>query len=370
LDKHLHIICFDVPYPADYGGVIDVFYKIVWLQKAGIKIHLHCFANGRKPNNELDKYCETVNYYTRTKGISFSLPYIVKSRSSKALAANIVKDNYPILMEGIHCTYLLNERLFADRKILIRLHNVEHKYYSSLAKNESNGFKKFYFFLESRLLKKYESTIANKAILLALNKQDQEYYVTNFESKQTHFLPAFLPWDTVNIASGKGAYCLYHGNLSVNENETAAIWLVNEVFNSLEIPLIIAGKNPSQKLQNLIKDKQHIKLIANPGEAEINELIKNAQLNILPSFNNTGVKLKLLNALFNGRYCVSNIAAVAGSLFSELTIIASSANDFTQKIENLFTQEFTEAAIELRQNILSENYSNKKNIEQLIAWIY
>ena len=42
-DKHLHIISFDIPYPPNYGGVIDVYYKIRTLHKLGIKIHLHCF---------------------------------------------------------------------------------------------------------------------------------------------------------------------------------------------------------------------------------------------------------------------------------------------------------------------------------------
>ncbi len=27
-DKYLHIISFDIPYPPNYGGVIDVFYKL------------------------------------------------------------------------------------------------------------------------------------------------------------------------------------------------------------------------------------------------------------------------------------------------------------------------------------------------------
>ena len=27
MDKHLHVISFDIPWPVNYGGVIDVFYK-------------------------------------------------------------------------------------------------------------------------------------------------------------------------------------------------------------------------------------------------------------------------------------------------------------------------------------------------------
>ena len=43
----LHIISFDVPYPPDYGGAIDVFYKLKALNQEGVKIHLHCFEYGR-----------------------------------------------------------------------------------------------------------------------------------------------------------------------------------------------------------------------------------------------------------------------------------------------------------------------------------
>ena len=39
--KHLHIISFDVPFPADYGGVIDVFYKLKAFASEGVKIHLY-----------------------------------------------------------------------------------------------------------------------------------------------------------------------------------------------------------------------------------------------------------------------------------------------------------------------------------------
>ncbi len=43
------------------------------------------------------------------------------------------------------------------------------------------------------------------------------------------------------------------------------------------------------------------------------ELIREAQINILPSFNTTGIKIKLLNAIFNGRHCLVNPAAIAGT---------------------------------------------------------
>ncbi|MEI7802398.1 MAG: mannosyltransferase, partial [Bacteroidota bacterium] len=46
MTNQLHIISFNVPYPPDYGGVIDVYYKIKALKEAGVKIHLHCYEYG------------------------------------------------------------------------------------------------------------------------------------------------------------------------------------------------------------------------------------------------------------------------------------------------------------------------------------
>ncbi|MEO5942322.1 MAG: glycosyltransferase [Ferruginibacter sp.] len=370
MDKHLHIISFDVPYPADYGGVIDVFYKIVSLYEAGIKINLHCFTKDRPAQNELNKYCVSVNYYKRQKAFSLTTPYIVQSRADKALLANLQKDDHPILMEGIHCTYLLGKGLLKNRKTFVRLHNTEHKYYASLAKEEKNILKKIYFKRESFLLKKYEAGLAPKTIFAALSKDDKEFYETHFLAKHVYFIPAFLPWNNVAKISGEGQYCLYHGNLAINENQKAICWLLENVFNDIEIPFVIAGSNPSKKLQEFAEKNSNVCMVANPSERELQDLIVKAQINILPSFNNTGVKLKLLNALFNGRYCLVNTAAVKGSGLEDLCKIAETGKDFKQQIQQIFKQEFSAIDPDKRTQILQQFYNNADNAEALISLLY
>ena len=180
MDKHLHIVALDVPWPVDYGGVVDLFYKLKALHQLGIKIHLHCFTqHGREPQQELNKYCASVTYYQRKKNIgSFSLllPFIVTSRKNEELIANLNIDNYPVLLEGIHCTYYLHSNQLTNRRVLVRLHNTEFEYYKQLAKNESNFFKKLYFLNESRLLFQYEKSIANKASFVAVSEHDVNLY--------------------------------------------------------------------------------------------------------------------------------------------------------------------------------------------------
>lgn len=373
MDNYLHIITHDVPWPADFGGVVDLFYKIKALHNLGIKIHLHCFTGGRAEQKILNKYCVSVQYYQRKKGFasfSFRTPYIVNSRKEDALLKNLEQDNYPILLEGIHCTYFLQIDKLKNRKVFVRLHNVEYKYYEQLAKYETNFARKAYFKMESRLLKRYEAVLAKKAIYWAVSNDDIQVYKNEFHAQHINFMPVFLPWDEINSSEGKGTFCLYHGNLSINENENAAAWLLSDVFKNINIPFTIAGKAPSARLKALAAGHRHVRIIENPSETEMQQLIENAQINILPSFNNTGVKLKLLNALFNGRYCLVNKAAATGSGIEALCTIAESANEFTSAIQILFQQPFTEEKMLHRTAALKNIYNSGKNARKLIAWIY
>ena len=373
MDKHLHIVTHDVPWPADFGGTIDLFYKIKALHSLGIKIQLHCFTNKRPEQEILKKYCVSVQYYPRKKGFaafSLSVPYIVQSRSNEKLFVNLSKDNHPILLEGIHCTYLLQAGRLQDRKVFVRLHNVEHKYYRKLAAHENHFIKKTYYNIESFLLEKYERKLATKAVFWTVSKGDAAYYKDELQATQVHFVPVFLPWNKVDIVTGKGPFCLYHGNLSVNENEKAVEWLLKEVFNDLNLPLVIAGKDASAYLKELETSHPNSCIVVNPSEGEMQDLIHKAQVNILPSFNDTGVKLKVLNALFNGRHCLVNAAAVEGSGVEDLCTIAGTASQFKERLVEFFTKPFSEEDLLKRENTLKEIYDAEQNAMKLIAWIY
>lgn len=370
---HLHIVCLDVPYPVDYGGVFDLFHKIRALHAAGVRINLHCFEYGRGEQPVLNEYCESVKYYPRQeghKGISHKLPYIVCSRSNEDLLVNLLEDDAPILLEGIHCTYLLNDDRFRDRRILLRLHNVEYQYYYQLYHCERSLIKKFYYLHESNQLRKYEKKIASKATILAITEKDGLQYRREFGAEDVRLLPVFLPFEEVRSKEGTGCFCLYHGNLSVTENEQAASWLLKSIFSKLDLPLIIAGKDPSERLSKLIAQHPHACLIPNPSEEEIQDLISKAQVNILPSFNCTGVKLKLLNALFNGRHCIVNKDAVCGTGLESICHIADCSGSMQEMILQLYNEPFGARDIEARKELLGHSYDNEENARKLIGYIW
>ncbi len=376
MNRHLHIVCLDVPWPADYGGAIDMMERIRLLKNAGISIHLHYFSyNERGTPNELNQFCESIHVYDRrigTSGLSAKLPYIVASRINEQLFTNLQHDDYPILLEGLHCTGLFPRLDLQKRKVVVRIHNEESIYYKELARAESSWLKKLHFLRESRLIRKYTAQLPHECLYACISIDDARILEEDYHLPQTKFLPAFPAWQEVNGEEGIGNLCLYHGNLSVPENEKAALWLLQNVFMKVRKPFVIAGKKPTKRLQKIAHLCQHTCLVADPTETEMNDLIRKAHIHVLPSFNknSTGIRLKLLHALFLGRHCVVNEAMVKGTGLAPACHTGNTANGFASIITQLYNRPFTEDEIVLRKKLLGDTYNNEKNTRQLIQWLY
>lgn len=366
--KAINIISFDVPFPANYGGVIDVFYKLKYFHQKGIEVHLHYFEYGRGEQEGLKKYCASVNYYKRKTGlvsILSSLPYIVKSRESRELKKNLLKNDFPILFEGLHTCFLLDDQAFNSRLKIVRSHNVEHDYYHQLALVEKNLLKRMYYQKEAIKLQGFESVIAHANYCLPISSKDFNYFEKQYPTVDFKYIPAFHANEDVLIKKGKGEYVLYHGNLSVVENDHAAQYIISEIFKESEIPLIIAGLNPSETLKKLIASHEHIRLVANPTDEEMRTLIVDAQINLLHTEQATGLKLKLLNVLFNGRFCMVNSKMLEGTSLTKACIVENEPKAMINAIKTIFEQEINAETIEKRKELL-KIYSNEHSFEEMI----
>lgn len=368
----LHIIAFDIPYPDNYGGVIVVFNQVRALHAQGVKVLLHCFQYGdRLPQAELEKYCHEVHYYPRSRSPFYQLsrlPFIMRTRRSETLVQRLQSDGYPILCEGMHTGTLLWEPRLAGRRKLVRMHNVEWQYYQSLARltPTTHIFKKLYYILESVRLRHIEPKVVRSAnAIITISDHDDAYY--RALKTETFYVPAFHANDRVGSLPGWGEYVLFHGKLSVPDNDWAAIWLIEKVFSKTQVPLIVAGMSPSPKLHKLISQHAHIQLIENPDSLQMHTLIANAHINLLISSQVAGIKLKLLNALFQGRFCVANEAMVSGSGLAGLCYVRESPAEIQQIIEAIMAVAFDQNQIEARRAVLETEFSNQANAQKLMA---
>lgn len=344
-----------------------MYYKVKALAELGVRIHLHCFEYGRAEAPELAAICESVHYYKRDTGkhqLLNSLPYVVVSRRSEQLMDNLCKDRHPILFEGLHSCYHLGEPRLLGRKRIVRTHNVEHDYYEALAMAERGTFKRTYFTQEARKLRKFETVLSEADVILAISPNDQRHFAAHF--KQVKHVPAFHPSNDVDIPPGLGDFCLYHGALSVPENDKAALYLVNEVFRGLPIPLVVAGRGASPELRAAAGRANNVKLRENIPTAEITALVRAAQVNVLPTFQATGIKLKLLLCLFKGRHVVCNTPMVQDTGLESLCRVHDDPAMMRLSIQACMALPAGGAAIEDRTRVLEQRFCNKRNAEAIV----
>lgn len=363
--KKLHIVSFDNPYPPNYGGVIDVYYKLKALHECGVEIILHAFEYGRTPAPALNAFCSKVYYYQRRNFVNpfiGSLPYIVNTRNSDELLANLKKDNLPILFEGLHTCYFLDHPALKSRIKIVRTHNIEHDYYTNLEEVEGNFFKKYFFSKEATRLKDFENILSHAQLVVAISEGDKQYLGKKYNNVQ--HITAFHPNQKVISIPGKGNMAFYHGKLSVGENDEAARFLVNKVFSQIDYPFEIAGDKPSRELKKSLAGSG-IKLHEHLSTEDISYKIQHAHVNVLPTFQSTGIKLKLINVLFQGRHLLVNPMMVERTGIESLCHIATSEFGFIEKIEALKHIPFTQEDITKREELLKLHFCNRTNAELL-----
>ena len=277
---------------------------------------------------------------------------------------------YRVLFEGLHSCYYLNDKRIRNKKKIYRESNIEHRYYFNLFKVSNRLLGKLYFLIESGRLLWYQRILKHSNLILAVSQSDADYLQRVFPENKVIHLPSFHANNEINVLPGKGEYALYHGNIEVPENYHAVRFLVREIFNDLDIPLVIAGMKPPEHIKKLIAGLPNTKLISNPDDEELFDLIKNAQINILVTFQATGLKLKLLNTLYNGRFNIVNSEMVEGTPLTEICMVATTVNTLKEAINSCKNIEITSNSLNKRKQILESYYSNNSNIEKLISLVF
>ena len=370
MDKHLHVVAHDVPLPSDSGILKELGFLTRALHAEGILLHLHCFGNN-KPESLLP-FCHEIHLYPKKqghKGYTLNLPHAVSSRSDTSLVKRLEADRFPILFAGLKSVSpLLDTTLSKERKIVIRMLRDEQRHFQDLSSLCSWGSQKLFYAIESIRFGGLMNKLFSGSIQFAVSpayKAIQSRSLGAYEVvDQLIEMPFLMP------QSGNGSFCLYHGNLGKTEHAYTANWLLQNVFNTLEVPFVVAGDNPSEQLEEAAHEKIHTCLVSNPSEKELQDLIKKAQVNLLPSFVeqcNTGL---LYQSLAMGRHVLTNTKGAFGMGIASTCHVADSNAAFIQMTEALFNQPFDATAHEARASFLNSKYNNEKGVNALMRMLY
>lgn len=353
MSKKLHIVSFDIPFPADYGGVQDIHARLKWFSQAGWDVHLHCFEYHRSRAKELESLAK-VSYYPRPRGVLYLLsswPFIVKTRIHNRLIEELKKTNEPVILEGLHCAWYCN---LQPHQFWVRTHNIEHEYYQQLAL-QASGRKLRYYLWEARKLKKFERILEKAKGIMAITPTDQVHF--SQLNKNTYWIPPL--YDIERKYTKTLPYILYHGNLSVDENVTAANWIIKKIAPMIpDMKIILAGKKPSMELCAAAKEKG-IEVIADPNTEQMDQLIREAAIHLLYTQQSTGIKIKLLHALSGSGHVICNSKMIAGTGLDEFVHVADQTVLVEASLRTLFEMPLSESAWNKRQEKIKKTYGPK-----------
>lgn len=339
--RPLHIVSFDNPYPPVYGGVIDVFYKLAALHALGYDIYLHCFVDDDvKPPEMLRKFTKEVFFYRRKKKQnSYKMlsifPFAVRSRYHKDLFVNVMSIDAPILFEGQQTTFLASRHDLSGRKVVLRLHNLEANYFLGQSRSEENWFRKVAYFAEFLKYRRYQSELTKFDAILALSHFEQEQ--AKKYNEHVVYVPVFHGNVSVAELSGFGKYAFYHGDLRLADNRRAVKFLIGVFRQIPDYPLLIASGGHGEFVETLIKNIPNISQVTidNSDPGHLTRLLADAHINVMLSFQESGTKLKLVNALYRSRFCVINKNMVDDENLRSLCTMAETKADFIAAVNAL-----------------------------------
>jgi hypothetical protein len=367
-NKALHIISFDNPFPPDYGGVIDVFYKLKSLHALGYDIHLHCFYDERNlVSEELKAITKVVYLYRKNRNPLFlfsSIPFGIKSRFHKNLIQNIAAVEAPILFEGLQSTMLLHEMNCKGKKFL-RLHNLESNFYAGMHRSETNLVKKIMYYFEIGKYKNYEKQLGHFEHVFTLSVYENE--MVKPWTHNVSYIPVFHGNTKTKTLSEKGQYALYHGDLRLPDNKKATQFLISLFQKIPDYNLLIASSNGKDFVEKQIKNASNIAFVTIENDQHLDSLLAEAHINVLLSFQQSGTKLKLINSLFKSRFCLINTNMVDDENLVELCEMANTETEFMAKIKELKNKPYLEN--DTRASVLSKVLNDTVNAEKIAAFI-
>lgn len=365
-DKLLHIVSFDNPFPPVYGGIVEVFYKLKPLSQLGIAIHFHCFVDEIPTQNpELEAICAKVYYYKNNKSAFdfFSrLPFSVRNRKSGNLLKNLNLIDAPILFEGLKTTYLVSKDTLPDHHKILRLHNIEHNYFYGISKSETNPFKKLIFFAEGLKYKYYENVIGKFQKVITLSNFENSIVTEKFRNAM--YIPVFHGNETVQKLDGVGKYAIYHGDLRMSDNMRVAKYLIRIFKEITNFDLVIASSNGEKEIRELIQGSANISFSGINNFAHLKQLLNDAQINLVFSFQQSGTKLKLMNSLCNSRFCFINENIMDDAKVTQLCEFTNSESELINKISTFRNKPFQD--YEIRKSVL-ETYMNDSENAKILA---
>jgi glycosyltransferase involved in cell wall biosynthesis len=391
--KKILVISPDFPFPANHGGRVDIFNRIIALKKLGLTIVLIATVKYIPRSSDLEelyKYCIEVIIVLRKHNMisAFSwIPFQVKSRRMLRLTEiEILKKHefFACIVEGHYVLGLAKNiyNLLEIRNIYLRVHNNESSYFLNLCLSEKNLIKKAFYFVESIKIQYFEKKIFTSGMISAclhISRDEKKYYLKKFFKSNHFFLPAAISFKemTPYTSCSKNRTILFVGSLFMPNNVQGIIWYLKHVHDRVVkkhpgVNLVIAGnaKNANLKsIKKIIRKYKNITLITSPSPDLLKKIYKTSNVFINPMLHGAGVKLKTINAIINGLPVVSTSIGNEGTglIDKKHLYVEDHPYLFASAVSNFICNlNLSRSMVEESQKYIIKNYNQSELLRRIL----
>ncbi len=360
------------PFPPDHGHHIRTYHILKSLAEQH-RIHFLAFARTEKEialKSKLEKFCASADImllpnqgwrlYAALLANFFSpMPFIVKRYSSLAARQRIreMLSNYQIDVIHFdlpHLAAYLNE--VAHLPKVLTNHNVESLRLRRWANVERNPFLKFYLFYQSYKLHHFESKLCpqfdrcitvsdfDKETLREMCKSDNFITIPNGVDVE-YFSPRSESTATEGL--------VWAGSMSGAYNRDAVDYFLGEIAPLIhaqlpETKMTFVGASPTALLRKRAEENPQITFTDYVDD--VRPYVDRAAVFIAPLRSGSGTKIKVLNAMAQGKAVVTTSIGAEGIdvTSGREVFIADSGEEFAEKVILLLRN--PELAREMGQN--------------------
>jgi len=372
------VVCSDFPFPADHGGRVDTWGRILALFELGWKIRLIVCGKATPSEADLEVvggYVDEILLCPRITKLLDALSFSpLQVRSRVGLKRVRLEEDYDfVLLEGDYVYPILDNPQIRRDKVILRVHNDEAAYFKALARSARHPLHKLYYFLESfkfaALQRKMRERI-DKYMFIS----DKEF--ERFRRRDPEAKSLFLPPPVAEGAFRESAFrtrnVVFIGSLFMPNNREAIEWYLTRVHPlMLKEPgyrFVVAGNSRQQGL-DWLEPYDLTNVTVHDTPKSLDDIYGSGYLFVNPMRNGAGVKLKTIEAIRNGLPVVSTSVGCEGTglVDREHLLVADRPEDFYRGIKLLFDRpQLAKAYLESSQRFIRAQYNHKEVLSTYI----
>ena len=379
INKNILLVASDFVYPPNHGDRVDIWNRILCLNKMGFKIDLVCTIKDEIPNeylNIVNKYVDKVILVNRKNKLIDMLrkkPLQLRSREGlKGVQFNKFYDY--VILQGSYVLPIIQNKKLKYKNIILRMNNDEAVYFKELCKSEKKYWRKLYYYIEAYKFKILDTILINKIPNIFFVSHDEMVkYKNKYSNINAYFMPTAVDM-TMKKQLLNNKNVIFVGSLFMANNKEAINFYIEKIhllLNDIKgYTFIIAGNSKGEGIEwikDLAFNYSNINIIDSPEK--LDDIYANASVFVNPMLHGAGVKLKTVNAIVNGLPVVSTTIGNQGTGLEngKHIYVADEPEKFARYIRMLLnSQEKRQQLVKNSQEYINLYYNQEKILSKYL----